>query len=80
MRFCSLQGWLEKWLAFDSLSYFAERDTSLGKTEVVTAGKEKFEGQKKNLLSGEYNLCFLFQLVLLKIKASKLQDLKWTGF
>jgi len=46
--FTSLHGWLEKWLALDSLSYFAERHTSLGKTEVVTVGKEKFEGQNKD--------------------------------
>lgn len=43
-----LHGWLEKWLALDSLSYFAERHTSLGKAEAVTVGKEKFEGQNKN--------------------------------
>ena len=46
--FASFRGWLEKWLALDSLSYFAERYTSLGKTEVVTVGKGKFEGRNKN--------------------------------
>lgn len=46
--FASLHGWLEKWLALDSLSYFAERYTSLGKTGVVAVGKEKLQGQNKN--------------------------------
>lgn len=46
--FTSLHGWLEKWLALDSLSYFAERHTSLAKTEVVTVKREKSEGQNKN--------------------------------
>lgn len=49
--FTSFHGWLEKWWPLDSLSYFAERHTSLGKTEAVTAGKEKFEGQNKNAVS-----------------------------